>query len=63
MLEAERLAREAAERTRELTDLEAQKTAARATVADLERRVRTARHAARQAAAAAKRARGKSGRS
>lgn len=56
-LEADKLARRAAEHAREVSDLEAERSSARARVADLDRRLRTAQRAARQAAAAAKRAR------
>ena len=59
-VEAERLSREAAERERALSALEAEKREARARLADVERRLQEARHAARRAATAAKRARGKS---
>jgi hypothetical protein len=60
-LEAEDLARRAADHAREVSELEAEKGSARARVADLDRKLRMARKAARQAAAAAKRARAKSG--
>ena len=56
-LEAETLAREAADDTRRVSDLEAERARARARVAELEQQLRTARQAARQSAAAAKRAR------
>jgi hypothetical protein len=56
-LEADTLARQAAEHTRDVSELEAERSAARARMADLDRRLRTARRAARQATAAAKRAR------
>jgi hypothetical protein len=56
-LEAEQLARRAADHAREVNDLEAERVSARARVAELDRRLRTARQAARQAAAAAKGAR------
>ena len=59
--EAEDLARRAADHARDVTELEAEKGNARARVADLDRKLRLARTAARQAAAAVKRARGKSG--
>ncbi len=61
-LEAEALARRAVDHSREVTELEAQRSSARAQVAALEQRLRTARRAARQAAAAARRAQGKSSR-
>jgi hypothetical protein len=60
-LEAEALARRAADHARAVVELEAEKGSARARVADLDRKLRTARKAARQAAAAAKRARERSG--
>jgi hypothetical protein len=60
-LEAEALARRAADHARAVTELEAEKSSARARIAELDRKLRTARKAARQAAAAANRAREKSG--
>jgi hypothetical protein len=53
--------RRAADHAREVSELEAEKGSARARIAELDRRLRTARKAAREAAAAAKRKRGKSG--
>jgi hypothetical protein len=58
-LEAEELARRAADHARAVGELEAETGSARARVADLDRRLRIARKAARQAAAAAKRASGR----
>jgi len=60
-LEAEALARRAADHARAVTELQAEKESARTRVADLDRKLQTARKAARQAAAAAKQAREKSG--
>ena len=60
-LEAEALALRAADHARAVTELEAETGSARARVADLDRKLRTARKAAREAAAAAKRTREKSG--
>jgi hypothetical protein len=57
-LEAEDLARRAADQAREVSELAAEKESARARIAELDRKLRMARKAARQAAAAAKRARG-----
>lgn len=59
MLQAESLARQAADRAREISELEAEKGSARARMADLERKLRLVRKAARQAAAATKRVAGK----
>jgi hypothetical protein len=58
-LEADKAAREAADHARHVSDLEAERGRARARVAELEQQLRTARRAARQSAAAAKRARRK----
>jgi hypothetical protein len=58
-LEAEALARRAAEHARSVRDLEAETRRARARVAELDRRLREARQVARQTTAAAKRARRK----
>jgi len=58
-LEAEALARRAADQERSVSHLEAETSTARARVAELDRRLREARRAAREAAAAAKRARRK----
>jgi hypothetical protein len=60
-LEAEDLERRAADHARAVSELEAEKGSARARAADLDRKLRMARKAARQAAAAAKRARRRSG--
>lgn len=56
-LDAEKLAREAAEHARNISELEGERSRAHARLAELEERLRTARRAARQSAAAAKRAR------
>jgi len=56
-LEAEKLPREAADHARRLSDLEAERARAGARVAELEQQLQTARQAARQSAAAAKRTR------
>jgi hypothetical protein len=60
--EAEQLTREAEELARQVSALEAESTNARVRLADVDRRLQAARHAARRTAAAAKRARGKSAR-
>lgn len=55
-LEIEQLARQAAERAREMTDLEAERSRVRARLAEIDQQLRAARRRARQAATAAKRA-------
>jgi hypothetical protein len=57
--QAERLEREAADHERSVTKLEGERAAARATLADVETRLRSAGTAARRATAAANRARGR----
>ena len=60
-VEADTLARRAADHARDVSELEVERSSARARVADLDRRLRTARRAARQATAAAKRVRRNAG--
>jgi hypothetical protein len=56
-LEADELARKAAAHARDVSELEAERSRVKAQLMELDQRLRTARRAARQAAAASKRAR------